>query len=161
MNTYPEIPKKMLAPFVAQIHFKPEHLWQGKHSEWKFRSDEWSEFQAPEHKQFANLEVMVLKKLKGTFFQATIFDNRWKNYLSPNGEIEKEKKNNLVLQVYDNFIKIDKRADLSWMEPTFDKHFLQYLADSFACDKWLIDFRASHLSETIKQYKQSIYGITA
>jgi hypothetical protein len=160
MNTYPDIPQKTLAPFVAQLHFKPEHLWQGKHTQWKFRSDEWSEFQAPEHKQLQSLEMLIFKKLKGTFFQASLFDNRLKNYVSPNGEIEKEKANNLILQVYENYIKIDKRANLQWLEPTFDKHFLEYLAASFHNDKWLIDFRATHLSETIKQYKQSIYGLT-
>jgi hypothetical protein len=120
-----------------------------------------SELNAPAHKQFANLERLLLKDLKGTFFVGTIFDNRLQN-LTPtsNGIEEKEKKYNLILQVFNDRIKIDKRKelDLSWLDPTFDHKFLQFLSDSFEQAKWSIDLQASNLSQWLQHYKENIYA---
>ena len=160
MNTTTDTPKKTLAPFAAKIEFKPNNLWQGIHQRWTFRSDYFVELNAPPKKQFFVLENFILKDLKGTYFQASIFDNRLKNYSDP-ARTQFEKSNNLILQVYNDFIKIDKRKDLdlSWMEPTFDTNFLNFLSENFTEAKYINDLKANHLTEHLKFYKQTIQNL--
>lgn len=146
MNTATIPIRPPLAPFAAKIHFKPGQLWQKKHKEWTFRSDQFAANNAPAEQHFKALEKMIMKDFCDTFVVASIFDNRLKPYSGP------EKKNNLVFQICYNKIWIDRRRelDLSFLDATFDKDFIIRMYESFsdACCY-------NPLDTAISQYKQT------
>lgn len=153
MNTATTPTPKQLPPFAAVVHFRDSALFQQKHKSWTFRSDYVCPLNTPVHKQYEILENYILRTIKDTYETATIFDNCGKSHVFYG---EERAKNNLVLQVNYGRITIDNRRylDLSWMEHTYDKFFLEFLADTFAVDKYVIDLRASQLHEWAELYKQ-------
>jgi len=155
MNTSPTTPKKQLPPFAAVVHFKHNCLYQQKHPSWTFRSDWVSPLNTPIHKQFLYLESHILKELKGQYITASIFNNCGQITIPYGEELPK---NNLVLYIDHDQIKVDHRKyiDLSFLEHTYDKTFLEFLAVSFEQQKYEIDLKASILSGYAKEYKENI-----
>jgi hypothetical protein len=154
MNTSPDTTRKETPPFAAVLHFKRGHFYQQKHKSWTFRSDWVSPIHTPIHKQFTYLESFVLKEMKGTYLQASIFNNVG-SYLPYGEEVPK---NNLVLYLENDRILIDRRhwIDTSFLYPTFDKSFLEYLACSFEEQKYFIDLQAERLPGYAKMYREAL-----
>jgi len=155
MNTTPATPAKTVPPFAAVLHFKRNRLYQKKHESWTFRSDWICPIGTPIHKQYPYLEKFVLEEMQGTFLTASIFNNCGLCYI-PFGE--EAPKNNLVLYVDHNRITIDRRKniDLSFLDWTFDKDYLEAMAVIFHNDKYLLDLKATQLHEYAKLYKENV-----
>lgn len=157
MNTNPTATRKQLAPFAAVLHFKPDSLYQQKHKSWTFRSDWIAPIDTPIHKQFSYLEKFVLKEMQGTYETASIFNNCGL-VITPYGS--ETPKDNLVLYVHRDRITIDRRSfiDTSFLQPSYDRDFLEYLAISFEEQKYFIDLQANALSDGAKAYKEALQG---
>jgi len=154
MNTSPTPTRKTLPPFTAVLHFKRNSLYQQKHASWAFRSDWISPMNTPIHKQYQYLEDFVLKEMKHQFTTASIFNNCGQ-IVVPYGE--ELPKNNLVLYVDHERITIDRRShiDLSFLDWTYDKDYLEFMAVVFSHDKYILDLRANSLHEYAKAYKET------
>jgi len=147
MNTSPHTRMIQPSPFAAKMLFKDGQLYQKKHKIWTFRSDQLTVSKDPSV-HYREIEKLITHSYYDTYEQATIFDNR------PKPIIDGKKENNLVVQFNFNIVNknCDNRhkLDLSFMEWTFDKEYMNFLASDFANYCWF-----DPLKSAISQYKNS------
>ncbi len=135
---------KIPAPFTAQVHFKPGCEWQGKHKTYVFRSDHLVRTATNNLKNHYEDTIRFLEKeIRTQLLHAVIWNNT---------QIGKK----MLGQINAQSLDIPWDMSMEWMQPSFDKIFLEMMEYQFKLDKQEIDFTPDLHKEIYANYKKFI-----